>query len=134
MTLVGTIIQFAPIDFCIWVSPFLVQDSPTEGTPHRCNFLSCTGLFVLRWRVSVRQKRLDGVHARFHAPRLRRCQYHSRCTLQCTALKDPQLQHWGALDCIFKVLKRILMSSPIQKRGPSLSACIAERRYGQSPG
>jgi hypothetical protein len=27
-----------------------------------------------------------------------------------------QLQHWGAFDCIFEVLKRILLSSPLVKR------------------
>jgi hypothetical protein len=30
---------FRPFDVCIWMSPFLIQDSPIEGTPHQC--LSC---------------------------------------------------------------------------------------------
>jgi hypothetical protein len=30
-----TEIPFGPFDVCIWVSPFLVQDSPIEGTPHQ---------------------------------------------------------------------------------------------------
>jgi hypothetical protein len=33
-------IPFGPFDVCIWVSPFLVPDSPIEGTPHQCPF--CT--------------------------------------------------------------------------------------------
>jgi hypothetical protein len=31
-----TEIPFGPFDVCIWVSPFLVQDNPIEGTPHQC--------------------------------------------------------------------------------------------------
>jgi hypothetical protein len=38
-----TEIPFGPFDVCIWVSPFLVQDSPIEGTPHQCP--SC-GIFA----------------------------------------------------------------------------------------
>jgi hypothetical protein len=38
-----TEIPFGPFDVCIWVSPFLVQDSPIEGTPHQCP--SC-GIFT----------------------------------------------------------------------------------------
>jgi hypothetical protein len=38
-----TEIPFGPFDVCIWVSSFLVQDSPIEGTPHRCPFC---GIFV----------------------------------------------------------------------------------------
>jgi hypothetical protein len=38
-----TEIPFRPFDVCIWVSPFLVQDSPIEGTPHQCP--SC-GIFA----------------------------------------------------------------------------------------
>jgi hypothetical protein len=34
----GTEIRFGPFDVCIWVSPFLVQDSPIDGTPHQCPF------------------------------------------------------------------------------------------------
>jgi hypothetical protein len=33
-----TEIPFGSFDVCIWVSPFLVQDSPIEGTPHQCPF------------------------------------------------------------------------------------------------
>jgi hypothetical protein len=33
-----TEIAFGPFDVCIWVSPFLGQDSPIEGTPHQCPF------------------------------------------------------------------------------------------------
>jgi hypothetical protein len=33
-----TEIPFGPFDVCIWVSPFLVQDSPIGGTPHQCPF------------------------------------------------------------------------------------------------
>jgi hypothetical protein len=33
-----TEIPFLPFDVCIWVSPFLVHDSPIEGTSHRCTF------------------------------------------------------------------------------------------------
>jgi hypothetical protein len=33
-----TEIPFGPVDVCIWVSPFLVQDSPIEGTLHQCPF------------------------------------------------------------------------------------------------
>jgi hypothetical protein len=29
-----TEIPFGPFDVCIWMSPFLVQDSQIEGTPH----------------------------------------------------------------------------------------------------
>jgi hypothetical protein len=38
-----TEIPFGPFDVCIWGSPFLVQDSPIEGTPHQCP--SC-GIFA----------------------------------------------------------------------------------------
>jgi hypothetical protein len=38
-----TEIPFGPFDVCNWVSPFLVQDSPIEGTPHQCP--SC-GIFA----------------------------------------------------------------------------------------
>jgi hypothetical protein len=38
-----TEIPFGRFDVCIWVSPFLVQDSPIEGTPHQCP--SC-GIFA----------------------------------------------------------------------------------------
>jgi hypothetical protein len=38
-----TEIPFGPFDVCIWTSPFLVQDSPIEGTPHQCP--SC-GIFA----------------------------------------------------------------------------------------
>jgi hypothetical protein len=31
-----TEIPFGLFDVCIWVSPFLVQDSRIEGPPHRC--------------------------------------------------------------------------------------------------
>jgi hypothetical protein len=34
---------FGPFDVCIWMSSFLVQDSPIEGTPHQCP--SC-GIFA----------------------------------------------------------------------------------------
>jgi hypothetical protein len=34
----GTKIPFGPFDVRIWVSPFLVQDSPIEGTPYQCAF------------------------------------------------------------------------------------------------
>jgi hypothetical protein len=30
-----TKIPFGPLDVCIWVSPFIVQDSAIEGTPHQ---------------------------------------------------------------------------------------------------
>jgi hypothetical protein len=33
-----TEIPFGPFDVCIWASPFLVQYSPIEGTPHQCPF------------------------------------------------------------------------------------------------
>jgi hypothetical protein len=33
-----TEIPFGPFDVCFWVSPFLVQDSPIEGTPHQSPF------------------------------------------------------------------------------------------------
>jgi hypothetical protein len=33
-----TEIPFGPFDVCIWVSHFLVQDSPIEGTPHQYPF------------------------------------------------------------------------------------------------
>jgi hypothetical protein len=33
-----TEIPFGPFDVCIWVSPFLVQDSPIEGTAHQGPF------------------------------------------------------------------------------------------------
>jgi hypothetical protein len=33
-----TEIPFGHFDVCIWVSPFLVQDSPIVGTPHQCPF------------------------------------------------------------------------------------------------
>jgi hypothetical protein len=32
----STEIPFGPFDVCIWVNPFLVQDSPIKGTPHQC--------------------------------------------------------------------------------------------------
>jgi hypothetical protein len=38
-----TEIPFGPFDVCIWASPFLVQDSPVEGTRHQCP--SC-GMFA----------------------------------------------------------------------------------------
>jgi hypothetical protein len=38
-----TEIPFGHFDVCIWVSPFLVRDSPIEGTPHHCP--SC-GIFA----------------------------------------------------------------------------------------
>jgi hypothetical protein len=38
-----TELPFGPFDVCIWVSPFLVQDSPIEGTPQQCP--SC-GIFA----------------------------------------------------------------------------------------
>jgi hypothetical protein len=38
-----TKVPFWPFDVCTWASPFLVQDSPIEGTPHQCP--SC-GIFV----------------------------------------------------------------------------------------
>jgi hypothetical protein len=38
-----TKISFGPFDVCILVSPFLVQDSPIEGTLHQCP--SC-GIFA----------------------------------------------------------------------------------------
>jgi hypothetical protein len=31
-------VPFGLFDVCIWVSHFLVQDSPIEGTPHQCPF------------------------------------------------------------------------------------------------
>jgi hypothetical protein len=37
-----TKIPFGPLDVCIWVSPFLAQDSALEGTRHQC---SLRGLF-----------------------------------------------------------------------------------------
>jgi hypothetical protein len=39
----STEIPFGAFDVCIWVSPFLVQDSPIEGTPNQCP--SC-GIFA----------------------------------------------------------------------------------------
>jgi hypothetical protein len=33
-----TEIPFGPFNVCIWVSPFLVHDSPIEGTAHQCPF------------------------------------------------------------------------------------------------
>jgi hypothetical protein len=44
-----------------------------------------------------------------------------------------QLQHWGAFDGIFEVLKIILLPSPPFRR-PSLSARIVERICGRSLG
>jgi hypothetical protein len=38
-----TEIPLGPLDVCIWVSPFLAQDSPIEGTPRQCP--SC-GIFA----------------------------------------------------------------------------------------
>jgi hypothetical protein len=34
----STKIPFGPLYVCIWVSLFLVQDSPIDGTPHQCPF------------------------------------------------------------------------------------------------
>jgi hypothetical protein len=33
-----TEIPFGPFDVCIWVSPFIIQNSPIDGTPRHCPF------------------------------------------------------------------------------------------------